>query len=92
MLGAGKGSPMAKARSNYKQVRVTLTEGPMRSKPGRVRIDVRVMVKPLEAEWNQRHTMLICSADDLAPLASMDEVYAAILETLAAPPLPGHIG
>lgn len=83
---------MARARSNYKQVRVTLTESRDLSRPGRVRVDVRVMVKPLEAEWNVKHTILVTSAEDLAPLASLDEVYAALLEFLAAPPLPGHIG
>lgn len=81
-----------KARSNYKQVRVTLTESAMRSKTGRVRVDVRIMVKPLDAEWNMRHTVLVTSAEDLSPLASLDEVYAALLEVLASPPLPGHIG
>lgn len=83
---------MRKARSRYKQVRITLTESNDVSRPGRVRCDVRVMVKPLDAEWNMRQTILVASADDLAPLATLDDVYAAILETLAAPPLPGHIG
>lgn len=83
---------MARATSNYKQVRVTLTESRDVRRPGRVRVDVRIMVKPLQAEWHQRHTILVTSAEDLAPLASLDEVYAALLEFLAAPPLPGHIG
>lgn len=78
--------------SNYKQVRLTLTEQRCVGKPGRVNIGVRVMVKPQNAEWHQRHTVLITEARDLAPLASLNEVYAALLEVLAAPPLPGHIG
>lgn len=83
---------MPKAQSNYKQIRVTLTEERCLGKPGRVNVNVRVMVKPQNVEWNMRHTVLITQAQDLAPLASLDEVYAALLEVLAAPPLPGHIG
>lgn len=84
---------MSKASaSRYKQVRITLTESAMRAKPGRCRVDVRVMVKPVDAEWTVRHTVLVTSADDLAPLATLEDVYAAVLEFLAAPPLPGHIG
>lgn len=83
---------MPKAASRYKQVRVTLTESRDVDRPGRVRVDVRVMVKPLNTEWHMRHTVLVTSAQDLAPLATLEDVYAAILEFLAAPPLPGHIG
>lgn len=82
----------AKAASNYKQVRITLTEQRDVEHPGRVRVDVRVMVKPQNTEWNMRHTVLVSSAADLAPLGTMEDVYAAILEVLACPPLPGHIG
>lgn len=82
----------SRARSNYKQVRITLTESRDVRHPGRVRCDVRVMVKPQNAEWNMKHTVLVASAEDLEPLATLDSVYAAILETLASPPLPGHIG
>lgn len=81
-----------KARSNYKQVRVTLTEQRDVERPGRVRVSVRVAVKPLNDEWQMRHTILVTEAADLAPLASLEDVYAALLEFLAAPPLPGHIG
>lgn len=81
------------ARSNYKQVRVTLTEERCVGRPGRVNISVRVLVKPAEAEWTARHTVLVTRAHDLPPLATLDEVYAALLEVLAAPPLPeGHTG
>lgn len=83
---------MSKAKSNYKQVRITLTESRDTQRPGRVQVGVRVMVKPLNDEWNMRHTILSTTAEDLAPLASLNEVYAALLEFLAAPPLPGHIG
>lgn len=83
---------MVKAASNYKQVRVTLTEMRDVQRPGRVRVAVRVMVKPLNAEWHMRHTILVSEAADLAPLATLEDVYAALLEFLAAPPLPGHIG
>lgn len=83
---------MPRAASNYKQVRVTLTESRDVERPGRVRCDVRVMVKPLNTEWHMRHTILVTSAADLAPLATLEDVYAALLEFLAAPPLPGHIG
>lgn len=80
----------SRAQSNYKQVRVTLTEQRDVRRPGRVRVDVRVMVKPQNSEWHMKHTVLITSAEDLAPLATLDEVYAALLEVLASPPLPGH--
>lgn len=82
----------ARATSNYKQVRITLTESRDVRHAGRVRVDVRVMVKPQNAEWNMKHTVLVSSAEDLSPLSDMDAVYAAILEVLACPPLPGHIG
>lgn len=78
--------------SNYKQIRVTLTEQRDVGRPGRVRVGVRIMVKPQNTEWNMRHTVLVTEAEDLAPLASLNEVYAALLEVLASPPLPGHIG
>lgn len=80
------------SRSNYKQVRITLTEQRDTEHPGRVMVSVRVMVKPQNTEWNMRHTVLVSSARDLSPLSDMDAVYAAILEVLACPPLPGHIG
>lgn len=83
---------MARAKSNYKQVRVTLTEQRDTCHPGRVRVSCRVMVKPLEAEWTLRHTVLHADHHDLSALADMDAVYAALLEFLACPPLPGHIG
>lgn len=78
--------------SNYKQVRVTLTEERDLKRPHRVAVSVRVLVKPLSAEWNERHVVLTTRAEDLAPLASLTEVYEALLEFLASPPLPGHIG
>lgn len=81
-----------RARSNYKQVRITLTEQRDVAHPGRVAVSVRVSVKPLNEEWTFRHVVLTTTAADLAPLATLQEVYAALLEVLAAPPLPGHIG
>lgn len=83
---------MAKAQSNYKQVRVTLTEQRDVCHPGRVMVGVRVYVKPLAAQWTEKDCILVTSAHDLTPLASLDEVYAALLEFIASPPLPGHIG
>lgn len=78
--------------NNYRQVRVTLTEQRDLQRPGRRTVGIRVMVKPQNAEWHNRHTVLVTQADDLEPLDSLDAVYAALLEFLAAPPLPGHIG
>jgi len=83
---------MGKARSNYKQVRVTLTEQRDTEHPGRVMVSVRVHVKPLEVQWHEQHVVLTTTARDLPPLATLNEVYGALLEVLAAPPLPGHIG
>lgn len=83
---------MAKAVSNYKQVKVVLTEQRDVRHPGRVSVGVRVHVKPQNAPWTERHLVLSTRADDLEPLTNLDAVYAALLEFLAAPPLPGHIG
>lgn len=83
---------MPRAVSNYKQVRLTLTEEHGRDKSGRVNLTLRVMVKPLEAEWNMRHTVIVDRRTDMDPLSDMGAVFAALLEFLAAPPLPGHIG
>lgn len=79
---------MAQAKSHYKQVRVTLTEELDRRHPGRVRVSVRVLVKPLQAQWSERHLVLTTTAEDLPALATLDEVYGALLEVLAHPPLP----
>lgn len=80
------------ASNNYRQVRITLTEQRDTEHPGRVAVFFRVMVKPQNAEWHNRHTVLVAEHRDLSPLTDMDAVYAAMLEFLAAPPLPGHIG
>lgn len=81
-----------KAASNYRQVRVTLTEQRDVLRPGKVVVGVRVMVKPQNAEWHAKQTILVTTAEGLEPLESLEAVYAALLEVLAAPPLPGHIG
>lgn len=83
---------MPRAASIYKQVRVTLTEQRDPRFAGRVVVSVRVMVKPVNVEWSERHTVLTTSAGNLPPLATLDEVYAALLETLAHPPLPESLG
>lgn len=82
---------MAKAASIYRQARITLTEERDRDHPGRVRLTLRVMVKPLQAEWNMRQTVLHVHAQNQAPLSDLNAVYGALLELLAQPPLPGHI-
>lgn len=42
---------MARAQSNYRQVRVTITE------ETRGRMSVRVLAKPVTADWSLRHTV-----------------------------------
>lgn len=77
-----------KAASRYKQVRITLTETPSRNSADLVGIDVRVMVKPLEAAWTMRHTITHSRLERQLPLDTLDAVYEAILEFLARPPFP----
>lgn len=77
-----------KAVSRYKQVRITLTEERAWNKPHLRNVSVRVMVKPLEAEWTMRHTVLVTRAEDQPPLETLDAVYEALLEVLSNPPLP----
>ena len=79
---------MVRAVSNYKQVRVTLTEERCPNKPHLRNVSVRVMVKPLEAEWAMRHTILVTRSEQQPPLETLDAVYCALLETLSNPPLP----
>lgn len=70
---------------NFKACRVLLTE----ERGGRV--TVRVDVKPLHADWNGTHRILVRTIQAPGPLESIDDVYAALLELLAEPPLPsGH--
>lgn len=83
---------MARTASQYRQVRVTLTEQRDTCHPGRVRVGVRVWSKNQHQEWHQGSTVLVHDAHDLAPLVGLDEVYAALLEVFSSPPLPGHIG
>lgn len=77
-----------RAASRYKQVRITLTEEQCLSKPHLRNIGVRVMVKPLEADWTMRHTILQTYLRAQPPLDTLDSVYEAILEFLADPALP----
>lgn len=82
---------MARARSTYKQARLTITEERDREHPGRVALTLRVMVKPVDAEWQMRHSVLHLRETDHAPLADMAAVYRAVVHLLGQPPLPGHI-
>lgn len=83
---------MAREASQYRQVRVTLTEQRDVCHRGRVRVSVCVWSKHQRQEWHQGSTVLIHEAHDLAPLTDLNAVYAALLEVFSSPPLPGHIG
>lgn len=79
--------------SNYKQVRITLTEEAQRGEhPGLVTITMRVSVKPLAAEWQHKHAVLHERRPDCPRLHELSDVYATILDFLSQQPLPGHIG
>lgn len=77
------------AASSYRQVRITLTEVQQRQNPHLRTIGFRVMVKPINANWDMKQTVLTGEVRDQLPLATLDAVYESILEFLAQPPLPG---
>jgi hypothetical protein len=81
-----------KAQSRYKQVQIVLTEELEPSHRGRVRITMRVSVKPLNEQWHQRHTVLSVEERDCTPLSDLDAVYGVLLELLSQPPLPVSAG
>lgn len=82
---------MVSKTGKYRQVRVTLTEQRDVCHPGRSLVAVRVMVKPLHAEWNMRQTIRVEHLHDQVPLATLDDVYHVILDSLGGPVLPGVI-
>lgn len=57
-----------RARSIYRQVRVTITE----ERGGTV--SVRVMVKPMEADWTMRHTVWTASFRPTGPTTHWSEL------------------
>lgn len=83
---------MARGSSQYKQVRITLTEELDRQHPGQRRISLRVSVKPLDEEWTMRHVVLSEVRPNMPPIRDLEGVYATVLDFLAQEPLPGHIG
>lgn len=70
------------AASNYRQVRLTFTDQPNGM------VGVRVMVKPLQAEWHHKHTILAESFWNSVPLGSMQDVYAFLVDYLGQYMLP----
>lgn len=73
---------MPKAASNYKQIRLTLTESP-------TRVDWRIMVKPINLEWNQKHTVLVGSEHrPIGGLETYESVLMLLIELLEAQLLP----
>lgn len=73
-----------RARSNYRQVRITLTE------EAGGRLSARVMVKPLEAGWTMRHTVWVHSWLQENPSAHWQDLVYAVLRQIAGEDLlPG---
>jgi hypothetical protein len=81
-----------RAKSRYKQVQITLTEELDPAHRGSVRITMRVLVKPLEDQWHQRHTVLSVTEGNCTPLSDLDAVYGVLMELLSQPPLPVSAG
>jgi len=73
---------VARAGSNYKQIRITLTE----ERGGR--FTARCMVKPLAAEWSQKHVFWHRQGQLKEPLNTTSDVYALLLDLLCEPSLP----
>lgn len=72
----------AASASRYRQVRLTFTE-----QAGGV-CSVRVMVKPVNVAWSERHTIVQESFKIAEPLTSMADVYALLGAYLAQDTLP----
>lgn len=71
------------ARSNYRQVRVTITE----EQGGRV--TARVMVKPLAASWTMKHVVWHHSWISRRPLSHWTALVASALHQMVGETLPG---
>lgn len=69
---------MPVARSNYKQVRITLTEFLENREGTRRGQMLRVEVKPVEADWSVRDTILRETHHDTEPLLTLSDVYDAL--------------
>lgn len=71
------------ARSNYRQVRLTITE----EQGGR--ITARVMVKPLAASWTMKHVVWHHSWISSRPLNHWSSLVASALYMIVGERLPG---
>lgn len=65
---------MARARSIYRQVRLTVTEEAGGS------VSVRVMAKPMHDDWTMRHTVYATSFRPTAPTTHWSELVLAAAE------------
>lgn len=77
--------------NNYKQIRITVTEEACRGHKDRVNLTCRVMLKPVGAQWNLRHTILHTHEVNVEPLSDMGAVFRALSDLFRQPPLPGSI-
>lgn len=73
-----------RARSIYRQVRMTVTE----ERGGSV--SVRVMVKPMEADWTMKHTVWVASFRPTEPTTHWSELVLAAAEEVLSQRLFPH--
>lgn len=74
---------MRRARSRYRQVRITATL------EARGSLTYSVYAKPLNVAWDERQVILRGSLEGVPPLMSPDDVYAALIDVLREQTLPG---
>lgn len=71
-----------RARSNYKQVRLTFTE----ERGGN--FTCRIMAKPLNEDWNMSQTIFAERFQSDMPLGSLQDVMRFLVAYLSQEPLP----
>lgn len=74
---------MSRAASNYRQVRLTITE----EQGGR--ITARVLVKPLAADWSMKHVVWHHSWRTTRAMGHWSALVASALHMIVGEQLPG---
>lgn len=73
---------MPRAVSNYKQCRITLTE------EAGGHVTVRVLVKPLAADWSTKQLVLSRRMSHVPAIQSTTDMYRLLIAFLSEEPLP----